>query len=30
MHDQVKIVEMRAEGLKEVGRKTAHGAIDNG
>ena len=30
MHDQVKIVELRAGGLKEVGRKTARGATDNG
>jgi hypothetical protein len=30
MHDQVKIVELRAGRLKEVGRKTARGAIENG
>ena len=30
MHDQVKIVELRAGRLKEVSRKTARGAIENG
>src|ERR1700687_4046247 len=30
MHDQVKIVELCAEGIKKVGRKTSRGAIENG
>src|SRR5690348_8535495 len=31
MHDQVEIVELRAEGIKKVSRKTSRGAtIQNG
>src|ERR1035438_6303012 len=30
MHDQVKIVELCAEGIKKVSRKTSRGAIQNG
>ncbi len=30
MHDQVKIVKLRARRLKEVRRKTSRGAIENG
>src|SRR5437870_7664581 len=30
MHDQVKIVELYAEGIKKVSRKTSRGAIENG
>ena len=29
MHDQVKIVKLRAGRLKEVSRKTARGAVEN-
>src|SRR4029077_4797794 len=30
MHDQVKIVKMRAGRLKEVSRKTSRGVVENG
>src|SRR6185369_12110428 len=30
MHDQVKVVELCAERLKEVGRDTSRGVIENG
>jgi len=30
MHDQVKIVKLRAGRLKEVGRKTSRGVVENG
>src|ERR1700686_1996310 len=30
MHDQVKIVELRAARLKEVSRKTSRGVVENG
>src|SRR5260370_25360175 len=30
MHDQVKIFELYAEGIKKVSRKTSRGAIENG
>src|SRR5882672_12955716 len=30
MHDQVKIVELRAWRLKEVSRKTSRGGVENG
>src|ERR1039458_6170084 len=30
MHDQVKIVKLRARKLKEVGRKTSRGVVENG
>jgi hypothetical protein len=30
MHDQVKIVKLRAGRLKEVSRKTSRGVVENG
>src|ERR1035437_10421548 len=30
MHDQIKIVKLRARRLKEVSRKTSRGVVENG